>query len=226
MRNSFCSRVLLGLIAAVAFLLPAHAQGPTGETSTGAQAPSLPDAPKPAQSVPQYHPPSSADRWHEYFFDAFGPIAIGRAAIGGAILQLRNTPPDWRQGAGPFAQRVASQYGLAMLNYTAEYGVGAVLRQDMKYYRCVCNGVLPRVGHAARMTLAARKGEDGHHVFSVPKLIAPYAATMGELTWYPARYGPKDALRDGNYSLLENFGTNIAREFIHFLVLKSDTDKP
>jgi hypothetical protein len=158
MRNSFCSRGLLRLIAAVAFLLPAHAQGPAGETSTGGQAASLPDAPKPAHSVPQYHPPSSADRWHEYFFDAFGPIAIGRAAIGGAILQLRNTPPDWRQGAGPFAQRVASQYGLAMLNYTAEYGVGAVLRQDMKYYRCVCNGVLPRVGHAARMTLGGPQG--------------------------------------------------------------------
>ncbi len=227
MRSSFCSRVLLALITVVVFPLPALAQGPAStQPSAGGQTSSLPDAPKPARSAHQYHPPSSADRWRQYFFDAFGPIALGRAAVGGAILQSRNTPPDWGQGAGPFGQRVADQYGLAMFNYTAEYGVGAILHQDMKYYRCACKGILPRIGHAALMTLAARKGEDGHHVFSVPKLIAPYAATSGELLWYPARYGPKDALRQGNYSLLENFGTNIAREFIHFLVLKSDTDEP
>jgi hypothetical protein len=33
--------------------------------------------------------------------------------------------------------------------------------------------------------------------------------------WYPARYGIKDALRTGNYSLLESVGANIGLEFLY-----------
>lgn len=65
-------------------------------------------------------------------------------------------------------------------------------------------------------TLTARRGEDGHRVFSFPALIAPYAGTMTAVYgWYPSRYGAKDALRIGNYNLLAYMGANIALEFLY-----------
>ena len=58
-------------------------------------------------------------------------------------------------------------------------------------------------------TLTARRGEDGHRVFSLPALVAPYAgAATAVYGWYPNRFGAKDAFRMGNYSLLAFAGEN------------------
>jgi hypothetical protein len=65
-------------------------------------------------------------------------------------------------------------------------------------------------------TLTARRGSDGHRVFSFPALVAPYAGTMTAVYgWYPGRYGAKDALRMGNYNLLAYAGGNIALEVLY-----------
>jgi hypothetical protein len=76
--------------------------------------------------------------------------------------------------------------------------------------------VLPRLRHAVISTLTARRGEDGHRVFSFAALIAPYAGTMTAVYgWYPRRYGAKDALRMGSCNLLENVAGNISLEFLY-----------
>jgi hypothetical protein len=76
--------------------------------------------------------------------------------------------------------------------------------------------VLPRLGHAVISTLTARRGQDGHRVFSIPALVAPYAGSMTAVYgWYPNRYGAKDAFRLGNYSLLTYMSGNIALEFFY-----------
>ena len=65
-------------------------------------------------------------------------------------------------------------------------------------------------------TFTARRGKDGHRVFSLPALLAPYAGTMTAVYgWYPERFGAKDAFRMGNYSLLAYVGGNIALEFVY-----------
>jgi hypothetical protein len=64
--------------------------------------------------------------------------------------------------------------------------------------------------------LTARRGQDGHRVFSFPALVGPYAGSMTAIYgWYPNRYGAKDAFRTGNYSLLIYMGGNIALEFFY-----------
>ena len=65
-------------------------------------------------------------------------------------------------------------------------------------------------------TLTARRGEDGHRVFSFPALVAPYAGSMTAVyAWYPGRYNGKDALRMGNYTMLGYVGGNVALEFLY-----------
>jgi hypothetical protein len=65
-------------------------------------------------------------------------------------------------------------------------------------------------------TVTARRGADGHRVFSFPALASPYAGTMtAALGWYPSRYNPKDGFRMGNYNLLAFTGGNIALEFLY-----------
>jgi hypothetical protein len=151
-----------------------------------------------------------------YLFQAFGPRPIVGAAIIAGINQANNTPPEWEQGVEGYSKRMASNYGINMVATTTRYGLSEVLKEDAMYYRCNCSGILPRVRHALISTLTARRGEDGHRVFSFPALIGPYAGSMTAMYgWYPARYGAKDGFRTGNYSLLAIAGENISLEFFY-----------
>lgn len=151
-----------------------------------------------------------------YLFDAFGPYPIVGAAFIAGINQASNTPPDWNQGAEGYSKRLGSGYGIAMVATTTRYGLSRAFKEDAMYYRCECGGMLPRVRHALVSTLTARRGEDGHRVFSIPALVGPYAGAMTAVYgWYPDRYGAKDALRMGNYSLLAYVGGNITLEFLY-----------
>ena len=170
----------------------------------------------PSQIDPVYLRPTEKIKIRNYVFDAVGPYPIVAAGFAAGVNQLSNTPPEWRQGAEGFGRRFGSDFGIAAASTTTRYALSEALKEDTLYYRCECQGVFPRLRHAALATLTARRGNDGHRVFSVPALIAPYAGSMTAVYgWYPDRYGAKDAFRMGNYSLLIYAGGNIAMEFLY-----------
>jgi hypothetical protein len=163
-----------------------------------------------------YRRPTERTKLRNYFFDTFGPYPIVGAAIVGGINQADKTPPEWRQGAAAYGERVGSDFGIAMVTTTTRYALAAAFREDTVYYRCECKGVFRRLGHAVISTVTARRGENGDRRLSFAALIAPYAGTMTAVRgWYPSRYGVKDGMRMGNYDLLAFVGGNIAREFIY-----------
>jgi hypothetical protein len=169
-----------------------------------------------AQPYPAYSRPTEKTKFGNYVFDAFGPYPVVAAGFAAGVSQLSNTPPEWHQGAEGFGRRIGSDFGIATASTTTRYVLSEALKEDALYYRCECQGVLPRLGHAAFSTLTARRGQDGHRVFSVPALVAPYAGSMTAVYgWYPDRYGAKDAFRMGNYNLLIYAGGNIAMEFLY-----------
>jgi hypothetical protein len=170
----------------------------------------------PDHTYPAYIYPTEKTKFRNYVFDTIGPYPFAAAGLAAGVNQLNNTPPEWRQGAEGFGKRFGSDFGIALTSTTTRYALSEVLKEDTLYYRCECQGVFPRLRHAALSTLTARRGQDGHRVFSVPSLIAPYAGSMTAVYgWYPDRYGAKDALRMGNYSLLGYVGGNIAMEFLY-----------
>jgi hypothetical protein len=151
-----------------------------------------------------------------YFLDAIGPYPIAGSAIVAGIHQYSNAPPEWKQGAEGYAKRFGSDFGIATVATTTRYGLSEAFKEDALYYRCECRGVFPRLSHALISTLTARRGGDGHRVFSFPALVAPYAGSMTAVYgWYPDRFGAKDGFRIGNYSLLVYAGGNIALEFLY-----------
>jgi len=163
-----------------------------------------------------YTRPTESMKVRNYLFDAFGPYPIVGAALTAGFDQASNAPREWGRGAEGYGKRFGSDLGIAAVGTTTRYALSEAFREDALYYRCECKGVLPRLGHAVISTLTARRGEDGHRVFSFAALVAPYAGTMTAVYgWYPHRYGAKDALRMGNYNLLQYVGANIALEFLY-----------
>jgi hypothetical protein len=207
--------LLLMAITTFAALTPvAKAQSAAGAGSSSSEAFS-PVSPIHPQLDLMYRRPSEKIKLRNYFFDAFGPYPIVAAAVLGGINQAYKTPPEWGQGMGAYGERVGSDFGIALVTTTTRYALAEAFREDTLYYRCECKGVLPRLGHAMVSTVTARRGDDGHRVLSFSALVAPYAGSMTAVYgWYPNRYGVKDGLRMGNYTLLAYAGVNIVREFM------------
>jgi hypothetical protein len=163
-----------------------------------------------------YLRPTEGTMIRNYVFDGFGPNPIVGAAFAAGINQLSNSPPEWNQGIEGYSKRFGSNFGIAVVGTSTRYGLAEAFREDTLYYRCQCSGLFPRLRHAVLSTLIARRGDDGHSVFSFPALVAPYAgSTVAVYGWYPGRFGAKDAFRMGNYSLLAYMGQNISLEFFY-----------
>ena len=204
--------LLLAIAGLAALPVPAKAQALADSGDTSGTVAST------AQAPPDliYTRPTEKTKIENYLFDAFGPYPAAGAAFAAGISQAYNTPPEWKQGAEGYGKRFGSDFGIAAISTTTRYGLAEALREDTLYYRCECKGVFPRLRHAVISTLTARRGQDGHSVFSFPALVAPYAGSMTAVyAWYPGRYDGKDALRMGNYTMLGYVGGNIALEFLY-----------
>jgi hypothetical protein len=204
------------LLAAVAIcaiqIRPAASQALAGSSDSVTGITTL----TPPQPALVYERPTEETKLRNYVFDAYGPYPLVGAGFAAGINQWTNSPPEWGQGAAGFGARFGSNLGIVAAGTTARYGLAEALREDTLYYRCDCRGVLPRTRHALLSSFIARRGEDGHRVFSLPSLVAPYAGSMTAVYgWYPSRFGAKDALRTGSYSMLTYAGGNVALEFFY-----------
>ncbi len=205
---------LLFSFAMILFTLPDIARSqsvvPSSDSSIGAESTTS------AKLDLTYVRPTQRTMGSNYAFDAFGPYPIGGAALAAGINQFTNSPPEWHQGVEGYSRRFGSDFGIALVGTTTRYGLAEALKEDTLYYRCECRGVFPRLRHAVLSTLTARRGEDGHRVFSIPALVAPYAGSMTAVYgWYPNRFGAMDGFRIGNYNLLIYMGGNVALEFFY-----------
>jgi hypothetical protein len=201
-------------MAAMVAILPSMASSQSQTLTGGSTIPGA--STTAAQPDLTYVTPSEKTKLSNYAFDAFGPFPIVGAATAAGINQISNAPPEWGQGAAGYGRRFGSDYGIALVGTTTRYGLAEAFREDTLYYRCECTRFLPRLRHAIISTITGRRGADGHLVFSVPAVVAPYAGTMAAVYgWYPNRFGAKDAFRMGNYSLLAYAGQNISLEFFY-----------
>jgi hypothetical protein len=210
--------LLLFAMAGLTLLAPSL----TAQSTLGGGASSLPATTAYSSSINHsqqdllYNRPTEKMKLRTFLFDAVGPYPILGAALIAAVNQAEGTPPEWGQGSRAFGQRLGSNLAIAAVTTTTRYGLAEAFREDTVYYRCECKGIFRRFRYAMISTVTARRGLDGHRRLSIPALVAPYAGTMTAVyAWYPARYGPKDALRMGNYNLLAFAGENLALEFIY-----------
>jgi hypothetical protein len=232
MRRALCAIAALTLLAFSQPSAKAQASGDSSTPSPTRFTPATPErsaVPLPSKPVIMnlelgYHRPSEHEKLRNYAFDSFGPYAFLGSAFSAGIAQASNTshalnagiPPDWGQGWDSYGARFGSDFGINLVTQTTRYSLAEAFRQDTIFYRCECSGFMPRLKHALISTVTARKGQDGHRVFSLPALVAPYAGTeAAALLWYPSRYNAMDGFRMGNYNVLAQVGLNLALEFIY-----------
>jgi len=156
---------------------------PSSSEATRSPDSGLPDAPEAkainAYTRPGYVRPSEKSRLKNYLLGAWGPLPLVSSAMVSGITQAEGNPHEWGGGLGGYGRRWGSNYGMAAVTTTTRYGLARLTGEDTLYYRCECTGFLPRLKHAMYSTVTGRRGEDGHRIFSVPSVVAPYVGAMG-----------------------------------------------
>jgi hypothetical protein len=151
--------------------------------------------------------------WRQTYFTPGVYFAAGGPALGG---QMKNEPPEWGQGAEGYAKRFANQFARNAIRDSITAGGSAALGYEVRYVRCDCKGIMPRVGHALLWNFLTLNRQ-GKTVVNAPAIGSSFAAEFIGNTWMPPRYNTaSNAFRNGGVQLAINSAFNIVREFLPY----------
>lgn len=154
-------------------------------------------------------------RFRRYVLSTVGPVAILRSAANAAIQQGRDIPGEWGDDAEGYGQRFASSMGQNAISRTAQFVLSTALREDDRYFPCINCGFGQKVKTAFLAQFTARRGEDGHAVFSISKVVSPFVGGIAaQKLWYPGDPAAKEGARQAGLSIGLHFATNLVRELV------------
>jgi hypothetical protein len=154
------------------------------------------------------------ERFKDYVRNIVGPYSLLGTAVFAGIFQYRDLPPEWENDSKGYARRFASALGILAINETTVYALDEAFKLDSDYYKSTKKTIKGRLQDSIVNTLMARK-PDGKRVFGFPRIAGNYSsAIIADTTWYPKRFGVKDGIVDGTYSIGVDVLFNIAREFL------------
>lgn len=165
------------------------------------------------QTTAGYVRPNAKARLKDYVLGVVGPYALlGTAAFAG-VYHYRDLPQEWENDSRGYARRFASGLGIQAVRATTVYALDEAFRLDSNFYKSKRKKIGERLADAVVSTYTART-PSGKRVFGFPRVAGNYAAmTVAYKTWYPERFGFRQAARDTVFSLGFDVGINIFREF-------------
>lgn len=133
--------------------------------------------------------------------------------MGAGVGQARNTPPEWGQGAGGFAQRLASGYGRSVISRTIALGVASVDHEDSRFFPSNETRIWRRTRHAVVGTFVSRT-TDGGTMLAYSRFVGVYGAAFIANAWEPpSQKDTLHALERGSTALLSSVGWHVFEEF-------------
>ena len=166
---------------------------------------------------PVFQPPAItltfAERLKTYGRSFTNPEALIGPVLGASIGQLRDTPPEWGNGADGFGRRLASSYCRSVIARTIGFGVAAVDREDPRFTPSNESGIWRRTRHAVVGTFVSRTSSGGT-MPAFSRFAGAYGAGFIANTWEPpSQDNTSHALERGSTALLSSTGWHIFEEF-------------
>jgi hypothetical protein len=138
------------------------------------------------------------------------------AAIGASIGTATNTPREWGQGVGGFAERYGSGFAANLTRQTLAFVIDNALREDPRYFPSEEKAGNQRVLNALKQVVWT-KTDHGGSSFAYARVISAFGA--GEISgrWQPASTNSigRGVTRTG-ISLGGDFAYNMMQEFLPF----------
>jgi hypothetical protein len=134
-------------------------------------------------------------------------------ALGAAIGQASNEPPEWGQGASGYATRLASGYGRLFINRTLRFGVAALDHEDPRFTPSNERGFWRRF-RLSSVEFAMPHTDQGTRIPAFSRFAGAYGAAFIANSWYPeSRANAGHAMMRGSTSLAASYAWHVFREF-------------
>lgn len=142
-----------------------------------------------------------------------GPGALIDRAVLAGFNQMRDHPDEWPGGMEGYARRYGYRMTRLAVRNAVLLGADVAFGTDPRYDRCDCSGALPRIGHAFRRVIIARK-DNGGEMFNFGRVGGAYAGSFVAYRLYPSQYHDADRAATSASMYLATRGvTNVVREF-------------
>lgn len=161
-----------------------------------------------------YSPMTGAERTKFFLNDTFGyrSLLLADPAVS-AWRTWRHTPEEWDRNWEGFGKRYASRIALNTISNGTEMGLGAIWKEDPRYFPKTGAKVRGRIGEAARQAFLSRYA-DGNYRFGAAKAAGIFASSYGQKLFMPDSVtSNKDCgVRIGGY-YAARFLSNLFEEF-------------
>jgi hypothetical protein len=223
--TNFTARFVLLCGFGLVSLVPLYAQQSTEQSmnSTAANTPTDPTTDSDVPAAPNPQSPSNSvvipttltfgERLRIYEHSFVTPEALIGPALGAAVGQADNTPPEWGQGAAGYGTRLGSAYGRSVIARTIALGVATADREDSRFQPSNETGVWRRTKHAVVGTFVSRT-ESGSRMPAISRFVGVYSAAFIANAWEPpSQDGSTKAWERGSTALASSVGWHVFEEF-------------
>jgi hypothetical protein len=146
--------------------------------------------------------------------DTFDPVTFLYAGFNAGLGQAGDEDPTFGQGAEGFGKRFGAHFAdQALRDFFKDFAYPSIFSEDPRYYRLAYGSGGSRLLHAVGHAFVAHR-EDGTRMFNFSEWLGTTSAIALSNLYHPGNErGVAPAARRTGYSVLEDMGFDILREF-------------
>ena len=167
-----------------------------------------PQATPSEQSLPTLH-----ERFQYYVYRTYtSRERLAYLVADSALGHLQKDPPEWGRDPETFGVRLASNFGRRVVSNSIEFGLGALLNEDARYYPLADGTWRRRIWHATTGAFTAR-GPGGTTRFGFSRLGATAGSLLIASTWQPRVCSPSERAEGIASAMIGRVPDNLLTEF-------------
>jgi hypothetical protein len=161
-------------------------------------------------------PLTVGDKFRYRIVGSFSLRGVLGNVVGAAIGQAMNTPSEWGQGWGAYAERYASGLGGTLSRQTFAFTLESVLHEDPRYFPSEEKTKGARIKNVLKSVVITRTDSGGNQ-FAYGRVISAFGAGQLVNAWQPRSNGHvSDGIERAFIVLGVDAGFNLMQEFFPF----------
>jgi hypothetical protein len=149
-----------------------------------------------------------------FLHDSADPVSFLAAGFNAGLDQASNKDPTFGQGGMGYTKRFGANFtGQTVSRFFGDFLYPTVFSEDPRYYRMAHGSTRKRLLHAMSHTVVARR-DNGKSMFNFTEWLATSSSLALNNLYHPGNQpGVAAAARNGAFSVLQDMGFDVLREF-------------
>ena len=149
-----------------------------------------------------------------FLHDSADPISFLAAGFDAGLDQASNRDPTFGQGGLGYAKRFGADFtGQTVSRFFGDFLYPTIFSQDPRYYRMGQGSKKARLLHAMSHVVVARR-DNGNSMFNYTEWLTTSSSLALNNLYHPGNQpGVAAAARNGAFSVLQDMGFDVLREF-------------